>query len=346
MESAGTKSASTAYPLSWYPLARSTDLPCGRVLGVVALGRKLALFRTAGGTVAVLEATCAHLGADLSRGTVCGERLRCALHHWEYSTAGCCEVIPQQAHIPPRAVQTAFVCIERYGVIFAFLGGAPTFAFPTFLRQAHPDSDSLGERHSRPSISEIQAAAPVLVANSFDGQHFATVHDRDLVAPLETTAHAPEHLAIRYQARVAGRRWNDRLMRLAGIDTVDVTIHCWGGNLLGVDNRRTRNTILVAILPVDEERSQIFITTIMARRNGWLAGPAQRLYLHVAHWLTVAFLKPDLAILEGFILRPRTLLPDADATLIRWLRYWRGLPRPAGNGERSQETERSVDECW
>jgi phenylpropionate dioxygenase-like ring-hydroxylating dioxygenase large terminal subunit len=326
-----------AYPCSWYPLARSTDLRRGQVMGVTALGRRLALFRTAGGTVAALEAACAHLGADLSRGTVCGERLRCPLHHWEYSTAGCCEAIPHQAHIPPRAVQAAFVCIERYGMIFAFLGGAPTFAFPPPLRPAHTAGDAAGQRHSRPSISEIQAAAPVLVANSFDGQHFATVHHRALIAPLETTSHAPEHLAVRYQARVAGLRFNDRLLRLAGINTVDVTIHCWGGNLIQVDNRRTRNTILVAILPVDETRSRVFITTLMARHNGWLTGPAQWLYLHVAHWLTLAFLKPDLAVLEGFTLRPRTLLPDADATLIRWLRYWRALPRPAGNDERNRE---------
>jgi nitrite reductase/ring-hydroxylating ferredoxin subunit len=319
-----------AYPFSWYPLCRSNDLKPGQVRRVQAWGQSLAVFRTGQGQPAALQATCTHMGADLSRGKVVGERLQCPLHHWSYGSTGRCEHIPQRTEIPTYARQTALHCEEHYGLIFACLGrnhgpdgvAEPPFAFPRFANEDGP-------LWSRPSITTVAAPHHVLVANSFDGQHFATVHDRALLAPPLIESRASEHLSIRYRACVAGQRLNDRLLRAAGIDTVEIAIHCWGGNLMQVYNSRTTSTILVAILPIDKTRSCVFIATVLRTHTGRLPQRVIQLsQLTMAHWLTLAFLKPDLAILEGLELRPRVLLPDADACFIRWMRYWRRLPRP------------------
>ena len=328
-----------SYPRSWYPLCRSGDLRRGHVIRRQALGQSLAIFRTAQNQVAALAARCPHMGADLARGAVVGERLRCPLHQWEYNRAGVCERIPDQAAIPAQARTPALVCEERYGIVFAFFGGCPAFAFPAFAAQratgGSPNEPLTGLVHSTPSVTTVRSPAAVLAANSFDGQHFATVHGRQLIEPAVTSSAAAEHLAIRYRARVAGQQLNDRLLRLLGIDTVAIDIHCWGGNLLQVYNQRTPYLILVAILPVDEHRAQVFITIARKRSSGGLGALAQRIELPVAHWLTAAFLKPDLAVLEGVKLEPGVLLADKDACFLAWLRYWNRLAPIQASGAAS-----------
>jgi hypothetical protein len=121
-------------------------------------------------------------------------------------------------------------------------------------------------------------------------------------------------------------------MRAFGIDRVGVTIHCWGGSVLQVYNERTANTILVALLPLDEGHSRVFVLTALKKRARGLARLWQWLQLAISRWLAVAFLRPDMAVLEGVRLRPHVLLPGADDCLIAWLRYWRALPRADGNG--------------
>src|SRR5689334_25439651 len=94
-----------AFPKSWYPLCRSSELKPQRVMKCAAFGDSWAVFRTESGRVGAVRAECAHMGADLSRGQVAGERLQCPLHEWEYSSSGVCEHIPAVAAIPARARQ-------------------------------------------------------------------------------------------------------------------------------------------------------------------------------------------------------------------------------------------------
>ena len=119
-----------SFPASWYPLCRSSELKPRRVLKREAFGMSLAVFRTQSGKIAAIHSQCIHMGADLSRGKVLGERLQCPLHEWEFGIEGRCEHIPVSYQIPGRAWQVALVCREQYGLVFAFLGGTPSFDFP------------------------------------------------------------------------------------------------------------------------------------------------------------------------------------------------------------------------
>jgi hypothetical protein len=193
----------------------------------------------------------------------------------------------------------------------------------------------------------VAAPYTTLVANSYDGQHFAAVHHRDLIEPPVLARNGPAHIAIRYQARVVGERTNDRLLRAAGIHQTDVTIHCWGGSVLHVYNKRTANTILVALLPVSDTTSRVFIVTVMPRGEQGMGRLRQQVYLAAARQMTVAFLRPDLQALEGVTMQPRVLLPDHDDALTAYLRYWRALPR-AESGLRLSRTgaARPSGEVW
>src|SRR6185369_8686627 len=82
-----------AYPASWYVFCPEAALRRGP-LSKRILGRDLVAFRTASGRVAVLNARCSHLDANLGCGRVTGESLQCPFHHWKYGADGRCTHVP------------------------------------------------------------------------------------------------------------------------------------------------------------------------------------------------------------------------------------------------------------
>ena len=58
-----------AYPNGWFGLLRSDELAVGASTSVNALGENFAIFRDEEGKVHILDAYCAHLGANLAIGS-------------------------------------------------------------------------------------------------------------------------------------------------------------------------------------------------------------------------------------------------------------------------------------
>jgi nitrite reductase/ring-hydroxylating ferredoxin subunit len=310
-----------SFPASWYPVCRSAELARGQVLAREAFGQRLALFRTTSGKVGAMRAQCVHMGADLAQGRVVGERLRCPLHEWEYGLSGRCEHIPGTADIPARARQWVLTCEEHYGLVFAFLGGEPTFDFPLFEA-----SDQ--HLYSQAYVMDFDTPYQVLAANSFDSQHFSTVHHRELLAPPTMLRESPHHFGVEFNARVHGDQFHDRLLRGVGVDIVELSAHCWGGNTILAYNARTQARILFTLLPLSGSRTRVFILNVIASRTAPnLPGWARRVLLAGMHTLTVAFLKPDIAVMQQLQFKLGVLLPDLDHCFIEWVKYWKALPR-------------------
>ncbi|PYQ13025.1 MAG: hypothetical protein DMH00_05255 [Acidobacteria bacterium] len=59
------------------------ELPPGLSRSLWVGGRRVALFNLAGEFFAV-DAACPHMGADLSNGSISGNTLTCAWHHWQF----------------------------------------------------------------------------------------------------------------------------------------------------------------------------------------------------------------------------------------------------------------------
>src|SRR5579859_6438769 len=114
-----------AYPATWYLFGAARELRRGPVSREM-LGRRLVAFRTASGRLCVMDARCAHLGADLGLGDVAGETIRCPFHHWEYGADGQCVHIPGNAEVVPAlARQAVYPALERHGYIFFFNAREP-----------------------------------------------------------------------------------------------------------------------------------------------------------------------------------------------------------------------------
>ena len=70
--------------MSRHVVGKARELPPGLSRSLWAGGRRVALFNCAGELFAT-DASCPHMGADLSNGTVSGDTLTCAWHHWQFN---------------------------------------------------------------------------------------------------------------------------------------------------------------------------------------------------------------------------------------------------------------------
>ena len=309
-----------SFPASWYPLCRSSDLKRKQVIKRTAFGLPLAVFRTASGRTGAVHSECAHMGADLARGRVVGERLQCPLHEWEYGLEGVCEHIPASTTVPARARQISLICREQYGMVFGFLGGEPTFDFPLF-------EDSDNEMYSAPYTMDFDTPYQVLAANSFDSQHFITVHHRRLLEVPSISSCSPNHFGVDFRARVEGGHFHDHLLRRVGVDIVELSAHCWGGNNILAYNARTNARILFTILPVTDKKTRVYILNVMPKKTAPnLPRPFRLLILGMMHKLTIAFLKSDIVVMRDLQFKLGVLLWDADHVFIQWVKYWKSLP--------------------
>ncbi len=80
---------------------RATDLDSlwpGEMIGLVIKNKKV-LLANVDGQVVAYEDRCAHLGVELSRGTLCGSVLTCSAHQWQYDLCSGVGVNPASARL-------------------------------------------------------------------------------------------------------------------------------------------------------------------------------------------------------------------------------------------------------
>jgi hypothetical protein len=126
---------------------------------------------------------------------------------------------------------------------------------------------------------------------------------------------------------VEGEQFHDRLLRRIGVDIVELSAHCWGGNNILAYNARTNARILFTILPVTEKRSRVYILNVMPKQTRPnLPRPLRCLILTVMHQMTIAFLKSDIVVMRDLQFKLGVLLKDADHVFLQWVKYWKALP--------------------
>ena len=127
----------------WYA-AELGDKVTDEPVGVRMLGQDFVLFRDTAGDVHCLSNVCAHRGAALADGKVQGDYVECPYHGWQFSGAGHCTAIPSlgpDAKIPRRARVDSYPTVERYGIVFAFLGDLPEAERPPIMKINEWDQD-------------------------------------------------------------------------------------------------------------------------------------------------------------------------------------------------------------
>jgi len=319
MPKAPLASSFPAIPASWYLFCHRNDLRKGPIAKRM-LNRDLVAFETESGKVAVLDARCSHLGANLGCGSVVGETIQCPFHNWQFGRDGRCEKIPGSPAIPAFARQQSFPVAELHGYIFFFNGSEALFPLPFFEDEA-PENF----RAARVFSYVADASWYMVTAQGFDRQHFETVHDRRLLSAPKMDCPTPFVRRNQWEAEIIGTRFPDRMLKALVGKNVSLTIHNWGGTVYTVKARFSRacNRFLVSYRPIENDRTQ-FDVIVFAR-----AGVAS-LGLSARRWLTRAHLVAEASQVRNTQYRPARLIP-ADADMIECFRWLAAIPqRPAG----------------
>jgi phenylpropionate dioxygenase-like ring-hydroxylating dioxygenase large terminal subunit len=115
----------------WVPAALSSELPepDGPLLRVRLLGEDLIGFRATSGAVGLIQNSCPHRGASLFYGRNENDGLRCVYHGWKYDVSGQCVDMPSEpleSTYRTKVRARAYPCVERGGLIWAYLGPRTT----------------------------------------------------------------------------------------------------------------------------------------------------------------------------------------------------------------------------
>lgn len=125
----------------WYVAATGPELDRA-LLGRTLLDQPVVMYRREDGTAVALEDRCAHRFLPLSKGRLVGDHVQCGYHGMEFDCTGACVRIPGQKAIPPAARIRAFPLVERWQLIWIWLGD-PALAdenlIPEIWRNDHAD---------------------------------------------------------------------------------------------------------------------------------------------------------------------------------------------------------------
>ena len=110
----------------WVPILASNEIrdPDGPQVRVQIMGEKLLAFRDTAGQVGLIDEFCSHRGVSLffGRNEECG--IRCAYHGLKFDRLGNCVDVPSAPQVADRMRIKAYPCVERGGLVWAYMGPA------------------------------------------------------------------------------------------------------------------------------------------------------------------------------------------------------------------------------
>jgi nitrite reductase/ring-hydroxylating ferredoxin subunit len=109
----------------WVPALLSSEVePDGPQVRVKILGEQLLAFRDTAGRPGLIDEFCSHRGASLFFGRNEEGGLRCAYHGLKFDVTGQCVEVPSAPDLCKVMGLRGYPCIERAGIIWAYLGPA------------------------------------------------------------------------------------------------------------------------------------------------------------------------------------------------------------------------------
>ncbi|MBH5323467.1 Rieske 2Fe-2S domain-containing protein [Aurantiacibacter sediminis] len=290
----------------WNPICLSSDVEAGQVKGYDFLDGKIVVFRGEDGVAQVLSAFCPHMGANLAKGDVKGNELRCAFHHWKFDRGGACTEIRVGDPVPKSAKVFRFPTKEKYGLIWAFNGDEPLYDLPSFSEN---EDDLLFKTEFHSHIPHDPAIG---VAGAFDMQHFWAVHEFEVDLAKHDKDftfhdhHAHQKITATIIADGSPVRWEVDVFGTNLIFMEGTNDGLWHGHISASCQRRPGETEMFMITCVKKEVGREALEMIAGHHNHEAQKDVDLLETSRFNWGTVT----------------RT-----DKALGKWLRYVRDYPR-------------------
>lgn len=189
---------------AWYAIADASEVsrePFRRIV----LNLPVVMFRTENGEAVALEDRCCHRLAPLSPGQLIGDTIECPYHGLRFDKTGVCTHVPGQIDIPSRARVRSFPLMERYGLIWGWMGDpdkADSARLPDW-RWAEDD-----EWTATRGVFHIKCHYMLSVDNLMDLSHVGYVH-KTTIGSTSDGEHAKVD-TISGPERVTVRRWLEK----------------------------------------------------------------------------------------------------------------------------------------
>ena len=111
----------------WIPFLLSEEVAekDGPPVRVTLLSEKLVAFRDSNGDIGLIEEFCAHRRVSLWFGRNEDGGIRCPYHGWKFDVTGKCLEIPSEPEdstFREEVGLTAYPCVERGGIVWAYMG--------------------------------------------------------------------------------------------------------------------------------------------------------------------------------------------------------------------------------
>lgn len=332
------------FPEGWYFVASRKAIEKKKLIRKTWLGERIVAWSDGEGGVCVAEAVCPHLGMDLgpeAGGKVCGGRLVCPFHGFEYDIAGRCAATPY-APAPKAARLNVFETREFEGLVFAWhgIGGRePQWTLPA------PPGDA-GDWSGMEFWSVRFAGHPQETAeNAVDLGHLRYVHGYDAVSGTGPVEIDGACLRSRFDFR--------RTQTVAGIKCFvwDVSavahVHGLGYSLVEVREHSIgmQTRLWTLATPIDGETIELTLVSQMRRLTkpkrpvvGMRFLPA-RLRTRIMNRIVIAVqardVMQDVAIWSRKRHRPRPFLCRSDGEIGAYRRYCRQFYPGGGFCQRS-----------
>ena len=165
----------------WIPagFAHQVALPDSPPIRVKLLGENLVLFRDSQGRLGLLDERCPHRTASLFYGRNEESGLRCVYHGIKFDVEGKCTDVPcvpftdesQLSNVKAKLTVKSYPCIERGGVVWAYMGPAEFKPeFPDLEWTLLPESHRWATRHIQ-ECNWLQG-----LDGGFDASHLSFLH--------------------------------------------------------------------------------------------------------------------------------------------------------------------------
>ncbi len=253
----------------WYPVALSSEVEQGGLIGAPFLDGRVIVYRTSDGIAHVKSAYCRHLGADLSMGRLVNDRVQCPFHFWRYDSTGSCVDVPAGDPPPPYAKLFNYPTAESLGIIWAFNGETPLHPAPHFGRN---EELLTIDAYRNPLPMHVESS--IVFLNSFDLQHFRVVHGMSIEVDQDRVSEHEHTLA--YEARVSAPEFGDVVQdrRLWGVNTVTIVSETQGRKLYLMHSlcpvgKNATQGFLVSATPAPENATDDSARALLARSRDY-----------------------------------------------------------------------------
>jgi 3-ketosteroid 9alpha-monooxygenase subunit A len=298
------------YPRGWFVVAFSDDIAVGQSRSMQYFGEKLVAFRGEDGQVHVLDAYCAHMGADLgSGGRVIGNDIECPFHAWRYCGTGECVAIPYAKKIPEKARQRAWRTREVNGLVLVHHDPAarpPDFEIPIISEYGTPEWLPWATKMYR-----VKTHPREIVENLADRAHFPRVHATEI-----------EDFAFEVNGHTATQRVKGRaILPGGGVDNFSSTTTYHGpAYLLMRMSGIFDNYMLVAHTPISHGELDLRLGVSLK-----LAGDRKKTEALVELYMNnlKSGFEDDLRIWENKLYRETPVLCDGDGPITQLRRWYR-----------------------